>query len=71
MAIYEYVCPRCGKEFEVMRPISESSKPAACPKCGARAERLVSAFSSKTGFYVRVPEKPPFRKKQGRAARKR
>jgi len=62
MAIYEFVCPKCGSEFELMRPMSESGKPAKCPKCGARAQRQVSSFGSKTGFYVKVPEKPPFRK---------
>ncbi|MBI2957987.1 MAG: zinc ribbon domain-containing protein [Chloroflexi bacterium] len=63
MAIYEFICPKCGNEFELMRPMSESDSRATCPKCGAIAKRQVSSFGSKTGFYVKVPEKPPFRKK--------
>lgn len=66
MAIYEYVCPKCGNEFEVMRPMSRSGKPAKCPKCRSTAQRQVSSFGSKTGFYVKVPEKPPFRKTAGK-----
>lgn len=34
MARYEYHCRACGDEFEVTRPMSESSAPASCP-CGA------------------------------------
>ncbi|GEM_PF-209886 len=62
MAIYEYVCMGCGNEFELMRPMSESGKPAACPGCKRPAQKRVSSFGSKTGFYVKVPEKAPFRK---------
>lgn len=62
MAIYEFACAKCGNQFEVMRPMSASSKPAKCPKCASVAKRQVSSFGSKVGFYVKVPEKPPFRK---------
>jgi len=69
MAIYEYVCPKCGSEFEVMRPMSQSGRLAKCPKCGARGEKMVSNFGSKTGFYVKVPEKSPFRKRQRKSGK--
>ncbi len=62
MPVYEYRCPKCGTDFELMRRMDEMSKPAPCPKCGAEAERLVSAAASKVGFYVRPAAKPAFRK---------
>ena len=62
MAVYEYLCPKCRKQFELMRPMSESEKPAKCPKCGAKAERLISSFGSKTGSTIQAAGKP-FRKK--------
>jgi len=70
MAIYEFVCPKCSSEFELMRPMSESAKPAKCSKCRALAQHQVSSFGSKTGFYVKVPEKPPFRKRARKAPKK-
>lgn len=62
MPIYEYRCPKCGIDFELMRRFSEMNEPALCPQCGTEAERLVSVFASKVGFYVRAPAKPAFRK---------
>lgn len=62
MPIYEYRCSKCGTDFELMRRMSEINEPALCPQCGAEAERLVSNFASKVGFYVRAPAKPAFRK---------
>jgi putative FmdB family regulatory protein len=62
MAVYEYLCPKCRKQFELMRPMSESEKPAKCPKCSAKAERLISSFGSKTGGSIQAAGKP-FRKK--------
>lgn len=61
MAVYEYQCPKCRKEFELMRPISEAEKPARCPKCGSKAVKLISGFASKTGDSIQAPGKP-FRK---------
>lgn len=62
MAVYEYICPKCRKEFELMRPISEADKPARCPKCGSKALKLISGFASKTGDSIQPPGEP-FRKK--------
>ena len=42
--------------------MSEYDKPANCPGCGARSERLVSSFASKIGYNLQVPDKEPFRK---------
>ena len=62
MAVYEYLCPNCRKEFELMRPMSEAEKPAKCPKCGSKAQKLISGFGSKTGDSIQSPGKP-FRKR--------
>jgi len=64
MPVYEYFCPKCKREFELRRPFSEADKPASCPDCGSQAERLISVFASKTGFYMRTPEKEAFRKRE-------
>ena len=58
MPIYEYLCINCKKDFELMRPFSEADKGAVCPKCHSAAQKLVSSFGSKTGFYVQASSKP-------------
>jgi len=70
MPIYEYRCPKCRMEFELMRPMSEMNEPASCPQCGAEGERLVSGFASRVGFYVKAPAKAPFRSSSGEGANK-
>lgn len=54
MPIYEYVCNKCGHEFEVIQSFSD--KPMTrCEKCGGRVRKLVSqsAFHLKgSGWYV-------------------
>ncbi len=62
MPIYEYVCPRCKMEFELMRPFNEADKPANCPKCKSQGERLLSVFASTADSGIKVPDKEPFRK---------
>jgi len=61
MAVYEYLCPSCKMEFELMRSMGEADKAASRPNCNAEAQRLVSGFGSKTGSYIQAPAKP-FRK---------
>jgi len=72
MAIYEYLCPNCQTEFELMRPMSEADKVATCPKCGSAGQKLLSGFGSKTGSYIQAPA-TPFRKEitQGAPQKKR
>jgi len=73
MAIYEYYCAACGKEFEIRRPISESDAPTSCPSCGGVAQKLVSATASKVDYYIRAPAKTPFRqhpRAKGKGTRK-
>lgn len=62
MPIYEYLCPKCNTEFELMRPISQMNDPALCPKCSASGQRLVSVFASKADYYIKGPAKPALRK---------
>ena len=62
MPIYEYLCPKCKTEFQLMRPFSEADKPAICPKCNSVAPKQITNFASKTGSYLQSPAKP-FRKK--------
>ncbi|MCL4535862.1 MAG: zinc ribbon domain-containing protein [Bacteroidetes bacterium] len=45
MPTYEFRCSVCGHKFELNRPISEASQPAACPKCGAEAQKQLSSFT--------------------------
>lgn len=65
MPIYEYHCPNCNREFEVMRAMSQASEPALCPTCGTSGERLVSVFASKADYTIKVPSKDAFRKREG------
>ncbi len=55
MPTYEYRCPSCGHAFEKIEKISVTTRPK-CPKCGTRAERLISGgiglrFKG-SGFYI-------------------
>lgn len=61
MPIYEYRCAGCGRDFELTRPIAQSSDPAPCPGCGQPSEKLVSQFASKADYAIKVPAKEPFR----------
>ena len=63
MPTYEFWCAKCGKEFEVKRPMADFDKPASCPDCGSSGEKLVSLFASKVGYNLQVPAKEPFRRK--------
>jgi len=43
--------------------MADFDKPAFCPDCGTKGEKLISTFASKVGYTLQVPAKPPFRKK--------
>src|SRR5713101_4125645 len=55
MPTYEYRCPKCGTEFETFQKITAKAV-AKCPKCGARATRLMSSGAGLvfkgSGFYL-------------------
>ena len=42
MPLYEFECDACGS-FDVFRPLSRASEPAACPTCAGEAARVWSA----------------------------
>jgi putative FmdB family regulatory protein len=64
MPVYEYFCPQCSRELEVLRPTQRASEYSDCPNCGGKAWRLVSGFGSKTGSYLQ-PSATPFRDGSG------
>jgi len=68
MPVYEYLCTKCNIEFELRRPFSEADKAALCPKCNSEAQKLISAFGSKTGSYIQASGKP-FRKQMRETVR--
>lgn len=45
MPLYEYHCDNCDNEFEMRRPIKESSAPTRCPECESdEVSRKLSLF---------------------------
>lgn len=67
MAIYEYFCPSCKREFELMLPMKDATTTAECPTCQGQAKKLPSVFgSTPAGSYgIKVPEKGAYRGKRG------
>jgi len=53
--IYEYACDQCVRQFEVVKPMSESSRMELC-ECGAEARRLYSARVEHLGAKVKDQE---------------
>jgi len=54
MPLYEYLCHRCGKNFEVLQKFADETL-SQHPECGGEVERLVSAPSLKfkgSGWYI-------------------
>ncbi len=55
MPTYQYVCNKCGHEFEEFQSISDLPIDK-CPKCGGHAERVITGgagFLFKgSGFYI-------------------
>lgn len=48
MPVYEYTCPRCKADFEVLRPIHRMAEAVTCPTCAATADRRLSVFAATT-----------------------
>ena len=51
MPLYEFRCPSCGTEFELLLPMRNDGKPVRCPKCGTAADRLMSRCNFKVNVY--------------------
>ena len=58
MPIYEYYCPSCKREFEVLRPASQSQDTAPCTSCQEPAQRQLSTFSFKSNTFTAPKLKP-------------
>ncbi len=46
MPLYEYFCPPCGVQFEVLRPMKAMDEPAVCPAGHTTNNRVLSLFST-------------------------
>jgi putative FmdB family regulatory protein len=57
MPTYAYRCRECADQFEVTRPMSESSAPAACPAGHADTVKLLTtiAITGRAGAGSAVP----------------
>jgi len=54
MPLYEYLCHRCGKSFEVIQKFADETL-TEHPECGGEVERLVSAPALQfkgSGWYI-------------------
>ncbi|MFY9724907.1 MAG: FmdB family zinc ribbon protein [Bryobacteraceae bacterium] len=54
MPLYEYLCHRCGKSFEVLQKFADEPL-TQHPECGGEVERLVSAPTLQfkgSGWYI-------------------
>ncbi|RJQ54155.1 MAG: hypothetical protein C4521_04700 [Actinobacteria bacterium] len=54
MPIYEYKCPSCGHQYEVMRKVSDSPD-GHCPRCDTQGKRVfhpVGVIFKGSGFYT-------------------
>ena len=58
MPIYEYYCTSCKREFEALRPASQSQDSASCKTCGEPAQRQLSTFSFKSNTFTAPKLKP-------------
>jgi len=46
MPLYEYYCPPCATQFEVLRPMNRSDEPAVCPSGHQTTNRVLSLFAT-------------------------
>jgi putative FmdB family regulatory protein len=47
MPLYEYRCRTCGKNFEILRRMSDADRDLQCPECRSEEiERLFSTFAA-------------------------
>ena len=51
MPFYDYDCATCGA-FTEFRPLADFDKPCACPECGRKAPRALTAPSLGAGTTV-------------------
>jgi putative FmdB family regulatory protein len=55
MPTYEYVCDKCGNEFEIFQSITAAPE-KVCPHCGSEVRRKLSSgvglLFKGSGFYI-------------------
>ena len=57
MPIFEFVCQKCGKEFE--RLVFRNNEAVECPDCGEQSvNKLMSTCSAKVGYKFTSGSKP-------------
>lgn len=63
MPEYNYICPKCDKEFMVNKKISEYNPHEPCPVCGEKANRDMTKnycngnyIAKTTGFYGKTSD---------------
>jgi putative FmdB family regulatory protein len=45
MALYEYLCPSCGKRTEKRMPMSDVLQLIPCAHCGKQAKKTIGGFA--------------------------
>ena len=71
MPIYEYQCPKCGQQTEILHQ-SQVRRQPVCTECGGRMKKMISssAFILKgSGWYV--TDYPSTSRKKGMDAEKK
>lgn len=59
MPIYEYICRKCGKRFELRRNMDDSDNNIKCPLCGKEnPERVFSCFGTALSSHNSAPITP-------------
>jgi len=50
MPIYEFECKKCKAVFEALRPIGDTGRTLACPRCDTKApKKIFSVFAAGSG----------------------
>jgi len=67
MPTYDYVCTKCGHEFELVQRITDPPR-SRCPKCRGKVERKIGAGAGLlfkgSGFYITDYRKPDYKAKE-------
>ena len=52
MPVYEYYCSKCDRDFEMIRPVSQSDSTADCSECGEPSNRQLSNFAFRSNTFT-------------------
>lgn len=50
--IYEYVCEKCNRQWDVYKPVSRMQEDESCEACGSAGRRLITGGSGFMGEKV-------------------